>query len=103
VIELSLPRAPRGREAVELQVTAPPFPPGSRVVVRTDRGDVLGAVTSSDVPAVGAGSTATVPVPRTALVDGRLRLRLDVLVRGEPPRAPFEGEIRLNLVLSPTE
>jgi hypothetical protein len=44
-------------------------------------------------------TTATVPVPRSAIVDGRLRLRLQVLEPGAPPRAPRPGEVqRLELV-----
>jgi len=44
-------------------------------------------------------TTATVPVPRSAIVDGRLRLRVQVLEPGVPPRPPRPGEVqRLELV-----
>jgi hypothetical protein len=40
-----------------------------------------------------------VPVPRSVVVGGRLRLRLQVLEPRAPPRAPRLGEIqRLELV-----
>jgi hypothetical protein len=103
IIELSVPRALRSGDAVELQVTTTaPLPPGARVVVETEQGDVIGAVTPFGVPAADGGSTATVPVPRMAIVDGRLRLRLQVVTQGAPPRAPRADEIKLNLIVSPT-
>jgi len=40
-----------------------------------------------------------VPVPRSAIAGGRLRLRLQVLEPRAPPRAPRPGEVqRLELV-----
>jgi hypothetical protein len=43
-----------------------------------------------------------VPVPRSAIVEVRLRLRLQVLEPGALPRAPKPGEVqRLDLVVVP--
>src|SRR5262245_33687027 len=88
MLELVAPRALGRGESVEIQITTGPLAPGARLVVMTEQGEVLGQVTPFGVPGVGSGNTATVPVPRGAMVDGRLRLRLLLFERGAPPRAP---------------
>jgi hypothetical protein len=97
VIELAVPRAAAGSESVELAVTTGALPRGARLALSTENGEILGAVAPY---APGARSTtATVPVPRSAIVDGRLRLRVEVLEPGAPPRPPGPGEVqRLELV-----
>ena len=97
VIELAAPRAAAGSESVELAVTTGALPRGARLALSTETGEILGAVAPY---APGSRSTtATVPVPRSAIVDGRLRLRLQVLEPGAPPRPPRPGEVqRLELV-----
>jgi hypothetical protein len=100
MIELSAPRALRSGESVEIEVTTAPLPRGARLVVMTEQGEVLGVVTPFNVPGTGTGSTATVPVPRTAMTDGRLRLRLQLIEQGAAPRAPRADEVELGLVIS---
>jgi hypothetical protein len=97
VIELAAPRAAAGSESVELAVTTGALPPGARLALSTENGEILGAVAPY---APGSRSTtATVPVPRSAIVDGRLRLRVEVLEPGAPPRPPQPGEVqRLELM-----
>ena len=97
VIELAAPRAAAGSQSVELAVTTGALPRGARLALSTENGEILGAVAPY---APGARSTtATVPVPRSAIVDGRLRLRVEVLEPGAPPRPPRPGEVqRLELV-----
>jgi hypothetical protein len=97
VIELAAPRAAAGSESVELAVTTGALPRGARLALSTENGEILGAVAPY---APGSRSTtATVPVPRSAIVDGRLRLRLQVLEPGAPPRPPRPGEVqRLELM-----
>jgi hypothetical protein len=97
VIELAVPPAAAGSESVELAVTTGALPRGARLALSTENGEILGAVAPY---APGARSTtATVPVPRSAIVDGRLRLRVEVLEPGAPPRPPRPGEVqRLELV-----
>jgi hypothetical protein len=97
VIELAAPRAAAGSESVELAVTTGALPPGARLALSTENGEILGAVAPY---APGSRSiTATVPVPRSAIVDGRLRLRVEVLEPGAPPRPPRPGEVqRLELM-----
>ena len=97
VIELAAPRAAAGGESVELAVTTGALPQGARLALSTENGEILGAVTPY-APGLRS-TTATVPVPRSAIVDGRLRLRVQVLEPGAPPRPPRPGEVqRLELV-----
>jgi hypothetical protein len=100
MIELAAPR-PIGRgESVELQITTGPLPRGARLMLSTEDGESLGAVTP--YPPGRQSNTATVPVPQSAIVGGRLRLRLQVLERGAPPRPPRPSEVqRLDLVVAP--
>ena len=100
VIELAAPRAAARGESVELAVMTGALPPGARLALSTENGEILGAV-APYVPG-SRSTTATVPVPRSAIVGGRLRLRLQVLEPGAPPRAPRPGEVqRLDLVAVP--
>ena len=82
MIELSAPSALRSDESVELQITTGPLARGARLVVMTEQGEILGVLTPFNVPGTGTSNTATVPVPRTAMADGRLRLRLQLIEQG---------------------
>jgi hypothetical protein len=100
VIELTAPRMPRPDDGVEVQITAGRLPPGARIELMAEQGESYGALAPFG-PARGT-TTATVPIPRPALVNGRLRLRLRIIEPGAPPRAPRPDEIKsLNLVLVP--
>ncbi len=100
VIELAVPRSVGGAESVEVQVTTGPLPRGARLALFTENGEVLGAV--APYPPGRPSNTASVPVPRSALVEGHLRLRLQVLEPDAPPRPPRPGEVqRLDLVVVP--
>jgi len=97
VIELAAPPATARGQSVELAVTTGALPRGARLALSTENGEILGAVTPY-APGLRS-TTATVPVPRSAIVDGRLRLRVQVLEPGAPPRPPRPGEVqRLELV-----
>jgi hypothetical protein len=97
MIELAAPPAAARGQSVELAVTTGSLPPGARLALSTEDGETLGAV--APYPPGSRSTTATVPVLRSAIVDGRLRLRLQVLEPGAPPRAPRPGEVqRLELV-----
>jgi len=99
MIELAAPRQAGRGDAVELQITTGPLPRGARLTLSTEGGESLGAVTP--YPPGRQSNTATVPVPRSAIVDGRLRLRLQVLEPGAPARAPRQSEVqRVELVVA---
>src|SRR5262249_38442412 len=72
LIELAAPPAAARGQSVELAVTTGSLPPGARLALSTADGETLGAVAPY---APGSRSTtATVPVPRSAIAGGRLRL-----------------------------
>jgi hypothetical protein len=101
VFELSASREPAGDETIEVQITTGPLPVGTKVVAMTEQGEVLGAIVPFALPGDKKGSTATIAVPPRAFVDRHLRLQLQVVQQGRPPRAPTEDEVRrVNLVIS---
>ena len=98
-VELQAPHRPGPGEAVSLQVMTGPLPKGARLEVLSGDGAVLGAVFPFVAP---QGSIDTLPIPTEALADGRLRLKLQVVEPGAPPRPPRPGEVeRLELLLVP--
>jgi len=104
VIELSVPRSPGRDDLVELQIATGPLPNGARLIVMTEQGQVLGAVTPFVLPGTAAGATATIPVPHTALADRRLRLRLQVVQPGAAARVPRADEVRrVDIILVPAK
>lgn len=102
IIELAAPRLPNRGEAIEVQVTTGSLPQGARLALITEQGDILGAVAPFGPHAAQSGTTVAVPVPRSALVEGHVRLKLEVLEPGVPPRSPRPGEVRrIDLVVVP--
>ena len=95
-IELVAPHGVGRASKVEIQVTVAPLPADARLVVTTERGEVLGAVTPFGLKP--AESTATIAVPGSALIDGRLRLRLQLLEAGAPARAARKDEVSVRLI-----
>jgi hypothetical protein len=99
MIELVAPHPAGPGDAVQLEITTGQLPRGARLAVIGDGGQTLGALSPYGP---GTATTATVPVPPSALADGRLRLRLEVREPGAPPRPPHPGEVeRLHLVVVP--
>ncbi|MBV9393013.1 MAG: hypothetical protein JOZ84_01235 [Methylobacteriaceae bacterium] len=99
MVELAVPRRPEKNEAVQLRITTA-LPRGARLVVKDAHGGILGAVTPFQLQA--GATTATVPIPSSAMADQRLRLQLEVTERGASPRAPRQGEIKqLELNIEP--
>ncbi|WP_439402616.1 hypothetical protein ACNJYA_09390 [Bradyrhizobium sp. DASA03068] len=102
VIELQALHPLAADEAVEIQIVTGPLPRGARLEVMTEQGELLGTVRSLGIPNAPRGETATIPVPRAALVEGRLRLRLQIVPSGGAARPPQPSEIRhVNLVTVP--
>lgn len=101
LFELSASHQPAADEMIEVQIATGPLPSGTKIVVMTEQGEVLGAIVPFALPGNKKGSTAAIAVPATALVDRRLRLQLQVVEQGRAPRAPTTDEVRrLNLVIS---
>jgi hypothetical protein len=75
---------------------------GQEVEVTTAAGQPLGVVSPFGVRAGQHAGTYPLPVPRDAVRDGRLSLRLTISQFGAPPRAPTAGEVRsVKLSLGP--
>jgi hypothetical protein len=100
-VELTPAHSPGRDEALQLQVTTGPLPRAARVRILT-QSEFLGALAPSG-PLLGRGSTtSTVPIPRSALNNVKLRLRFEVVEPGSPPRPPEPGEIeQLKLLVVP--
>lgn len=91
-VELTLPRPAAHDEAVWLQVRTGPLAGGAEIHVSTSDGVFLGTVS----PFGGRrdqGATYTIPLPKTAIRDGRIRVRLDVHAPEGRARAPRPGEV----------
>jgi hypothetical protein len=66
---------PSNSEAwLTLRVTVGPLPRGARIVVRSERGDVLGAVSPFGATEARTGGTYTVPLPPELLTKRKLLL-----------------------------
>jgi hypothetical protein len=101
MVELTTPRPPGLGDAIQLKVTTA-LPRGGRLRLLTEQSEFLGSVVPFGPRLGGRSPTGTVPIPRAAVTNGRLRLRLEVVEPGAPPRPPRPGEVeRLDLVLVP--
>lgn len=81
----------RSDESIELSVKTGPLARGARLVIMTEKGEILGAVAPFAMRS--APATSTIPVPRDALVGGQVRLHLQVLEPGAQPRPPRPDEL----------
>lgn len=91
-VELILPRAALSDEAVWLRIHAGRLARGSEIVVTTERGDLVG--TASAFGASGTQDAAyLLPLPASAIVDGRVRLRLAIDEPGSGRRPVKAGEV----------
>ena len=102
LFELSASREPAGDETIEVQIATGPLPAGAKIVVTTEQGEVLGAIVPYGLAGNAKGSTASIPVPPTVLVDRHVRLQLQVVQQGRPPRAPTTDEVRRVSLVIPT-
>lgn len=90
---LTLPRPPAAQEAVWLSVRVGVLQRGARVLVLSDEGALLGAISPfAIVPGHEAG-TYTIPLPENAVRQGRVAVRLVVEDNQHATRAPAGGEV----------
>jgi hypothetical protein len=85
LVERTLPREPAHDEAVWLQIQVPP---GTVIRVSSSEGELLGSVTTYGSARGPSSTTYLVPLPKTAIVNGRIRVRLMI----EQPRQPGRSE-----------
>jgi hypothetical protein len=93
LVELTLPRAPADDEAVWLQIQAGVLAPGAAIRVTGSGGELLGSVAPYGSARGAPSATYLVPLPKTAIVDGRIKVRLTIEQPGKPSRAPRADEV----------
>lgn len=92
VLTLPRPLAAGDTAFVEVQVGA--IPRGRTIAVMTASGQSLGTLSGFGNRTKQDAGTFTVPVPATAIANGRLALRLSISQPGGAPRAPTADEVR---------
>jgi hypothetical protein len=101
-VELAIPRDAAADEAVWLQVHAGVLPRGSEILISRHDGTLVGTVSPLTISYGANAGTYTIPLPETAIANGRVQLRLAVEVPGAPARAPKSGEVQgVNLMYVP--
>jgi hypothetical protein len=93
LVELTLPRAAADDEAVWLQIQIGVLARGAVIRVSSTNGELLGSVSSYGSARGAPSPTYLVPLPKTAVVNGRIRVRLTVDEPGKPSRAPRADEV----------
>ena len=92
-VVLTLPRVPAAQEAVWLSVRLGVLQRGWRVLVFSDDGQLLGAISPFAIPAGHKAGTYTLPLPENAVRRGRIAVRLVVEVMENVTRAPARSEV----------
>lgn len=102
-ITLTVPRDPVADEIVKLSITVGTLPPGARIVVRSGRGEVLGAVTPFGRASNRPGITYAIPVATEEILKRQLVLSFTLEEANEKKvRVPTDTEVReIKLLLGP--
>jgi len=90
---LTLPRPPAAQEAVWLSVRVGVLQRGARVLVLSDDGTLLGAISPFAIPPGKEAGTYTIPLPQNFVRDGRVVVRLVVEEREHATRPATGGEV----------
>jgi hypothetical protein len=90
---LTLPRPPAAQEAVWLSVRVGVLQRGARVLVLSDEGALLGAISPFAIPPGKEAGTYTIPLPENSVRDGRVVVRLVVEEREHATRPATGGEV----------
>jgi hypothetical protein len=91
---LQLPRALAASETVFIEVQVGPIGRGRTIEVTTVSGEPLGVISPFGVRAGQDAGTYPLPVPKEAIRDGRLAIRLTISQPGGSARAPTADEVR---------
>jgi hypothetical protein len=91
---LELPRPLAANETAFIEVRVGPIGRGRTIEVTTASGQPLGVVSPFGVRTGQDAGTYPLPVPKDAIRDGRLSIRLSISQPGGAPRAPTTEEVR---------
>src|SRR4051812_49690115 len=93
-MSLELPRPLAAGEIAFIEVQVGPIGRGRTIEVTTAAGQPLGTVSPFGVRTGQDAGTYPVPVPKDAIRDGRLSIRLTISQPGDSARAPTAHEVR---------
>jgi len=91
VTELQLPRPPNPHEAVLLKIRAGNLPRGAEIVVMSADGKLLGSASPYGLSGGQGAATYTIPLPKSAIADGQVQVRVEV---AQPGRAAHPSSAR---------
>jgi hypothetical protein len=91
---LELPRPLTADQTAFVEVQVGPIGRGRTIEVTTASGQPLGTVSPFGVRTGQDAGTYPLPVPKDAIRDGRLSIRLTISQPGGAPRAPTADEVR---------
>jgi hypothetical protein len=91
---LQLPRPLAADETAFIEVQVGPIGRGRTIEVTTAAGQPLGVVSPFGVRTGQDAGTYPLPVPRDAIRDGRVSIRLTISQPGGQSRAPTANEVR---------
>jgi hypothetical protein len=92
-VELALPHPLRPGEMAWLAVEVGPVG-GRQIEVTTSAGQKLGTISPFGIRAGQPAGTYTLPIPASAIEDGRLVARFSITQPGGPPRPATAAEVR---------
>jgi hypothetical protein len=87
LVELTLPRAAADDQAVWLQIQVGVLAPGAVIRVSSSDGELFGSVAPYGAARAARSATYLVPLPKTAVVNGRIQVRLTVEQPGNRDRS----------------
>lgn len=90
---LTLPRPPAAQEAVWLSVRVGVLQRGARVLVLSDEGTLLGAISPFAIAPGHEAGTYTIPLPGNSVREGRVVVRLVVEEREHAMRPATGSEV----------
>ncbi|MEA2892204.1 MAG: hypothetical protein QOI05_2997 [Bradyrhizobium sp.] len=93
-IALQLPRPLAANETAFIEVQVGPIGRGRTIEVTTAAGQPLGVVSPFGVRTGQDAGTYPLPVPKDAIREGRLSIRLTISQPGGSARAPTADEVR---------
>lgn len=92
-ITLFIPRDSAVDESLKLNVTVGTLPPGTRIVLRSGRGELLGSISPFGKTGNRPGVSYAIPVSREEIIDRKLTLIFTLEESGQKVRVPTDAEV----------